>query len=72
MEAAALLENPVLKKAFNDMYSKNAGILLDAEVGSLTAAAAHATMKAITGLKSQLEEYIADHKVRQKYNKGDK
>jgi hypothetical protein len=29
-------------------------------------------LKAITELKAQLEQYIADHKVRQKYNKGDK
>jgi hypothetical protein len=72
MESAALLENPVLKMALNDMYSKNIGILTEAEVGSLTAGAAHATLKAILDLKAQLEQYIADHKVRQKYNKGDK
>jgi hypothetical protein len=29
-------------------------------------------MKAVLELKSQLEQYVTDNKIRQKYNKGDK
>jgi len=72
MEAEARLNDPVLKEALNDIYSRAVGTLLEAEVGSLTASAAHATMKAIIDLIAQLEQYIADNKMRQKYNKGDK
>jgi hypothetical protein len=71
-EAQALLGNSVFVNAMDDTYSKAIGILLKAEVGSLTASAAHASMKAVQDIKAQLEEYIADHKMRQKYNKGDK
>jgi hypothetical protein len=72
LEARDLLDNHVLQEAFNDIYSRAVGTLLESEVGSLTAGAAHATIKSITDLLAQLEQYIADHKVRQKYNKGDK
>jgi len=70
-EAKALLGNPVFVNAMDDIYSKAIGTLLSAEVGSLTASAAHASMKAVRDIKARLEEYIADHKMRQKYNKGD-
>lgn len=69
-EAHALLNNPVLKGALDDIHSRTLGILLEAEVGSLTAGAAHATLKAITDIRKQLEQYVADHKVRQKYYGG--
>jgi hypothetical protein len=54
-----------------DVYSRAAGTLLEAEVGSLTANSAHAMMKAVLDIRSQLEQYINDHKMRAKYNKGD-
>jgi hypothetical protein len=71
-EAQALLGNPVFVSAIDDVYSRAVGTLLAAEVGSLTASTAHASMKAVRDIKAQLEQYIADHKMRQKYNKGDK
>lgn len=70
--ANAVLNDPVLVEALNDIYSKAVGTLLDAEIGSLTASAAHATMKTIMELRSQLKQYVDDDKIRQKYNKGDK
>jgi len=54
----------------DDIYSRAEGILLNAEVGSLTASAAHATMKAVRDIINQLEQYVADNKMRQKYHKG--
>jgi hypothetical protein len=71
-EAEGLLASPVLQGALADVYSRALGILIADEVGSLTAGHAHAMLKAITELKAQLEQYVDDHKVRQKYNKGDK
>jgi hypothetical protein len=71
-EAQTLLTNPVLQSALIDIYSRAAGMLVEAEVGSLTASAAHAMMKAALDIQKQLEEYVNDDKVRQKYNKGDK
>lgn len=68
--AQAVLNDPTFISAMEDVYSRAEGILLDAEVGSLTAGAAHATMKAIKDIRNQLNQYIADHKVRQKYHKG--
>lgn len=69
-EAVSLLVNPVLTQAFNDIYSRAVTDLLGAGVGSLTATAAHASMKAIQDLRKQLEQYVTDGKVRQKFNKG--
>jgi hypothetical protein len=70
-EAKALLDNPVLQGAMLDIYSRAAGTLVKEDVGSLTAGAAHAMMKSVLDLQAQLEEYISDDKMRQKYNKGD-
>jgi len=70
-EAQALLENPVFQAALNEVYSRAVSTLLNADVGSLTASTAHATMKSITGVQKQLEQYVADQKMRQKFSKGD-
>jgi hypothetical protein len=71
-EAESLLASEVFQSAMNGVYSRAVGTLLSTEVGSLTATGAHATMKAIIDIRSQLEDFINDHKMRQKYNKGDK
>ena len=63
-EAQALLDNPVFKSAINDVYSRALGTLLSADVGSLTASTAHATIKAIHDIRTQLENYITDNKMR--------
>lgn len=70
-EAKVLLDNPVMRTALQDIYSRAARTLLDAGVGSLTAGAAHAMMRATLDLQKQLEEYISDDKMRRKYSKGD-
>jgi len=68
-EAQSLLDNSVFKDALNDVYSRALGTLLNADVGSLTASTAHATMKAIRDVKKQLEDYITDKKMRERFNK---
>jgi len=71
-EAEALLNNATLRDAFIGIHSRAVGILAEAEVGSLTAGGAHAIIKALDEVEAQLEQYVADNKLRQKYHKGDK
>jgi hypothetical protein len=70
--AKDLLASDVFISAMNEVYSRAAGTLVNADVGSLTATGAHATMKAIVDIRNQLQDFINDNKMRQKYNKGDK
>jgi hypothetical protein len=70
-EAEFLLNNPVLSNALDDIYSRAVGMLLEADVGSLTATQAHATMQATMAVRSQLQQYITEKKMRHKYSKGD-
>ena len=70
-QAQSILNDPVFKGAIDDVYSKSIQNLLNAEVGSLTASAAHASIKAILLIRSQLEEYISDDKIRKKFKIGD-
>jgi len=70
--AEDLLASDTFNSAMNEVYSRAAGTLVNADIGSLTATGAHATMKAIVDIRNQLQDFINDHKMRQKYNKGDK
>ena len=67
-DAKELLNNPTFKKAVDAVYSRAVGTLLTADIGSLTAQQAHAIMRATAEIKSQLEQYITDAKMRQKYH----
>lgn len=66
-EAKALLNNPLLQEVLSAVYSGAEQQLLNAEVGSLTAATAHAMMKVIPAVRSQLEAYLTDAKMRDKF-----
>lgn len=68
-EARAILNNPVFQEALNDICSRAAGTLSTANIGDLTATTAHATMRAIVDIRAQLEQYITDDKMRQKFQK---
>jgi len=70
-EAKSILDNSVFADALDDVYSRALGTLLNADVGSLTASTAHATMKAIRDVRKQLEQYVDDQKMRQKFSKGE-
>lgn len=71
-EAKAILANPVFMAALGDIHSRAYGTLLAADVGSLTASTAHATLKAIRDIRGQLEYYITDQKMRQRYGSPQK
>src|SRR4051812_19030027 len=68
-DAQALLDSPLFIQAIGEVYSRAAGTLLNADVGSLTAGAAHATMKAVRDIYKQLEQYITDNKMHQRFGK---
>lgn len=68
-EAQELLDSSVFKDALEDVYSRALGTLMNADVGSLTASTAHATLKAIRDVRSQLEEYVSDKKMRDRFGK---
>lgn len=69
-EARVILNNPVFKNALEDVYSRALGTLLNADVGSLTAGTAHASIKAVRDVQKQLEQYVADKLMRDKFSKG--
>ncbi len=69
-EAQSMLDSSVFKDAFDEVYSRSLSTLLAADVGSLTASAAHATMKALTDIKKQLGSFVNDDKMRQKYHRS--
>ena len=71
-EADAILNNPVFRQAMDEIHSRQVGILVGADVGSLTATQAHAMIRAINELKTQLQQYRVDADLRHKYHKGDK
>ena len=72
-EAEVLLNSKVLWDAFDDVYSRQVGILLGSDVGSLTAGQAHAMLKALEEIRHQLDQYLTDRKMRRKFApKGEK
>ena len=70
-DAEALLSNEMFVNALDAVYSRAFRTLVEAEVGSLTASAAHATIKGLEEIRGQLEQHINDHKMRQKFAKRD-
>jgi hypothetical protein len=65
--AQAILDSPVFQEAVDTVYSRVLGTLLNAEVGSLTASTAHATLKAVHQVRHQLEQFVVDKKMYQRF-----
>lgn len=61
--ARDILNNPIFREVLASMHSRQVGILEGADVGSLTASTAHAMMKAIGELRSELESIVTDKKI---------
>lgn len=57
-EARHLMNSKVLKEAFEAAQQECMRELIQADVGSLTAATAHARMKALDGVLQQLQVFI--------------
>ena len=72
-EADAILSNPVFRAAMDEIHSRAVGILVASDVGSLTATQAHAMLRAVNELMTQLKQFRTDADMRKKYHsKGDK
>jgi len=65
-EARNLLNSPVLKQAMEDTRQEYLRQLIQADVGSLTAATAHASMKVLEGVLQQLQVYVNEATVMQR------
>jgi hypothetical protein len=63
-EAQAILDSKAFNEAVQGAYSRVLGTLLNADVGSLTAGQAHATLKAIQEVRKQLELFVTERKMR--------
>ena len=68
--ATDFLNNKVIQEIFDDMRSRQVGILYEADVGSLTASTAHAMLRAIEALRGELESVITDKKMHEKFHRG--
>jgi hypothetical protein len=68
--ARALLSDPIFRDVLDTMYSRHIGILAGADIGSLTASAAHAMLRAINELRSELESIVTEKKMHDKFHKG--
>jgi len=65
--ARDFLNNPIIQEIFADMSSRQVGILYEADIGSLTAGTAHAMLRAIDSVKSELESILTDKKMHDKF-----
>lgn len=61
--ARDFIDNPMIQGMFDGMRSRQLGILMNAEIGSLTASAAHAMLLAIEGVQGELESIVTDKKM---------
>jgi len=61
--ARAIINDPVFQDAFDMLHSQYLGILLQADVGGLTASTAHASIKVLHDVRSAFESMILDKKM---------
>ena len=62
-EARAILASPAMKYAFDELTAEYMEQLIQAEVGGLTAATAHASMKVLRDVQSRLQTFITEEKM---------
>lgn len=65
-DARALLGSRVLKDALEDLQQEYVRQLIQADVGSLTAATAHGSMKVLDGVRGMLQTYINEATMQQR------
>ena len=69
-EAVFLLEHPLLQECMDNIYSRYIVQLQNADINTLTAATAHAMIKAVSELRSELTAVLTEQKLRSKHNRG--
>lgn len=67
--AKDMLESPVFNKVIDSIFNRHVQELCNCPVGELTAAAHHASMKAIHELRSELKSVVSNAKMIDKRNK---
>lgn len=66
----ALLNDPIVQEAFQALENRYLETLIQNTVGDLTAAHAHAMLRAIRELKTEFHSMVTDKTMREKYRKG--
>lgn len=69
-EAVFLLEHPLLQECMENIYSRYITALQNADINTLTATTAHAMIKAVGELRSELTSILTEQKLRSKRNRG--
>jgi len=69
--AAALLADPVVQMALDDLRSAYLSTLMQADVGTPEAASAHAGMRVLEDFKASLLAMVTEKKMRAKYGRTD-
>jgi hypothetical protein len=62
-DARALLGSEIFHRSLAKLQEEYLQQLIQAEVGGLTAATAHASMKALEAIKAQLQAFITDEEM---------
>lgn len=62
-DARACLNSKAVADAFDDIRDEYLNELIQAEVGGLTAASAHAKVKALADLRLRLQSYVTDEEM---------
>lgn len=62
-DARALLANPLLKEILAELEDRSIQELRQADLGGLTAQAAHARIKALDEIKAHLKSIVSDEKM---------
>jgi hypothetical protein len=70
--AQALLNDPVVEEALDDLSMTYLNNLMESEIGSQEANAAHAGMKVLNDFKASLLAMVTEKKMRQKYGRSDR
>lgn len=68
-EARSFINSPLVEEIFNDLQQEYLDRLIQAEVGDLTAAAAHASMKVLADVRNKLQSYVNDQLMLRKKGK---
>lgn len=65
-EARNFLNSAIVTQIFDDMRAEYIRQLIQADVGGLTAATLHASMKVLDGVRERLQSYVNDNIVQKR------
>lgn len=65
-EARSFMNSTVVQEIFEDLQAEYLTQLIQADVGGLTAATAHASMKVLEDIRGKIKKYVVDEEFRRK------